>query len=278
MSTRLVQVPRKASVTVCAAAILNQTCGNSAHITALFPVCHQLNFSFTVADGYRYKKMLAKWIEIVFGKDAKKLRKKRLHFQITEVINNWHWDKLMWNEMSDIFIKFCEYERKQLLPVTGQRSILGQKGLSWFKSGSKIYYYFFKHCVRHVQWHWTAQRLQFYIFSTISECYLSAHPLLSSLPPLQGKVSQFGPSCPLLRLPDRKCVCECPPVGSAGMNMPLHQISVIPRDVTSSRVCGNGKAKDKDKQVWGELCGREFPLLLNCCIKVIQYVWPVPSI
>ncbi|CAF98700.1 unnamed protein product, partial [Tetraodon nigroviridis] len=32
------------------------------------------------------------------------------------------------------------------------------------------------------------------------------------------------------------------------MNMPLHQISVIPRDVTSSRVCGNGKAKDKDKQ------------------------------
>lgn len=41
-------------------------------------------------------------------------------------------------------------------------------------------------------------------------------------------------------------------VGSAGMNMPLHQISVIPRDVTSSRVSGSGKAKDKDKQV----CGR----------------------
>lgn len=31
--------------------------------------------------------------------------------------------------------------------------------------------------------------------------------------------------------------------------MPLHQISVIPRDVTSSRVSGSGKAKDKDKQV-----------------------------
>ncbi|XP_020503747.1 E3 ubiquitin-protein ligase MARCH8 isoform X2 [Labrus bergylta] len=31
------------------------------------------------------------------------------------------------------------------------------------------------------------------------------------------------------------------------MNMPLHQISVIPRDVTSSRVSGSGKAKDKDK-------------------------------
>uniref|UniRef100_A0A3P9J4E1 RING-type E3 ubiquitin transferase n=1 Tax=Oryzias latipes TaxID=8090 RepID=A0A3P9J4E1_ORYLA len=30
------------------------------------------------------------------------------------------------------------------------------------------------------------------------------------------------------------------------MNMPLHQISVIPRDVTSSRVSGSGKAKDKD--------------------------------
>lgn len=30
--------------------------------------------------------------------------------------------------------------------------------------------------------------------------------------------------------------------------MPLHQISVIPRDVTSSRVSGSGKAKDKDKQ------------------------------
>lgn len=37
-------------------------------------------------------------------------------------------------------------------------------------------------------------------------------------------------------------------VGSAGMNMPLHQISVIPRDVTSSRVSGSGKVKDKDKQ------------------------------
>ncbi|XP_054885288.1 E3 ubiquitin-protein ligase MARCH8 isoform X3 [Poeciliopsis prolifica] len=32
------------------------------------------------------------------------------------------------------------------------------------------------------------------------------------------------------------------------MNMPLHQISVIPRDVTSSRMSGSGKAKDKDKQ------------------------------
>lgn len=85
--------------------------------------------------------------------------------------------------------------------------------------------------------------------SSVSERYISAHPPLSSLPPLQGKVSQLGPSCPSPRPSDRKCVCECPPVGSAGMNMPLHQISVIPRDVTSSRVCGNGKAKDKDKQV-----------------------------
>lgn len=33
------------------------------------------------------------------------------------------------------------------------------------------------------------------------------------------------------------------------MNMPLHQISVIPRDVTSSRVSSSGKAKEKDKQV-----------------------------
>ncbi|XP_034407411.1 E3 ubiquitin-protein ligase MARCH8 isoform X1 [Cyclopterus lumpus] len=32
------------------------------------------------------------------------------------------------------------------------------------------------------------------------------------------------------------------------MNMPLHQISVIPRDVTSSRVSSSGKTKDKDKQ------------------------------
>ncbi|KAL7877673.1 hypothetical protein SRHO_G00043160 [Serrasalmus rhombeus] len=32
------------------------------------------------------------------------------------------------------------------------------------------------------------------------------------------------------------------------MNMPLHQISVIPRDVTSSRGSGSsGKAKDKDR-------------------------------
>ncbi|XP_052469473.1 E3 ubiquitin-protein ligase MARCHF8 isoform X1 [Carassius gibelio] len=32
------------------------------------------------------------------------------------------------------------------------------------------------------------------------------------------------------------------------MNMPLHQISVIPRDVTSSWVSSSGKAKEKDKQ------------------------------
>ncbi|XP_051507278.1 E3 ubiquitin-protein ligase MARCH8 [Myxocyprinus asiaticus] len=32
------------------------------------------------------------------------------------------------------------------------------------------------------------------------------------------------------------------------MNMPLHQISVIPRDVTSSRVYSSGKPKEKDKQ------------------------------
>lgn len=44
------------------------------------------------------------------------------------------------------------------------------------------------------------------------------------------------------------CV-SVPALPSAGMNMPLHQISVIPRDVTSSRVSGGGKAKDKDKQV-----------------------------
>lgn len=44
--------------------------------------------------------------------------------------------------------------------------------------------------------------------------------------------------------------------GSAGMNMPLHQISVIPRDVTSSRVSGSGKAKDKDKQVCEEFNSR----------------------
>ncbi|ROK15785.1 hypothetical protein DPX16_10089 [Anabarilius grahami] len=31
--------------------------------------------------------------------------------------------------------------------------------------------------------------------------------------------------------------------------MPLHQISVIPRDVTSSRVSSSGKAKEKDKQM-----------------------------
>lgn len=126
-------------------------------------------------------------------------------------------------------------------------------------------------------WH-VQGRLRFPHFSAVSWCYLSTHPLLSSLPPLQGKVSQFPPSCPLLQLSDRKCVCECPPVSPAGMNMPLHQISVIPRDVTSSRVCGNGKAKDKDKQVWAEPCWQEFPLVLNCCLKVIQLVWRVASI
>ncbi|KAI1894363.1 hypothetical protein AGOR_G00115040 [Albula goreensis] len=36
------------------------------------------------------------------------------------------------------------------------------------------------------------------------------------------------------------------------MNMPLHQISVIPRDVTSSRVSGSGKAKDKDRDKQNE--------------------------
>ncbi|KAJ8013804.1 hypothetical protein DPEC_G00033590 [Dallia pectoralis] len=44
------------------------------------------------------------------------------------------------------------------------------------------------------------------------------------------------------------CLSASSSVDSAGMNMQLHQISVIPRDVTSSRVSGSGKAKDKDKQ------------------------------
>lgn len=36
------------------------------------------------------------------------------------------------------------------------------------------------------------------------------------------------------------------------MNMPLHQISVIPRDVTSSRVSSSGKAKEKDRDKQNE--------------------------
>ncbi|XP_041921044.1 E3 ubiquitin-protein ligase MARCH8 isoform X2 [Alosa sapidissima] len=36
------------------------------------------------------------------------------------------------------------------------------------------------------------------------------------------------------------------------MTMPLHQISVIPRDVPSSRVSGSGKAKDKDRDKQNE--------------------------
>ncbi|XP_018585700.1 E3 ubiquitin-protein ligase MARCHF8 isoform X2 [Scleropages formosus] len=32
------------------------------------------------------------------------------------------------------------------------------------------------------------------------------------------------------------------------MNMPLHQVSVIPRDVTSSRLSGSGKTKERDRQ------------------------------
>lgn len=52
-------------------------------------------------------------------------------------------------------------------------------------------------------------------------------------------------------------------VGSAGMNMPLHQISVIPRDVTSSRVSGSGKAKDKDKQVCEWVIGQIRPQALK---------------
>lgn len=77
------------------------------------------------------------------------------------------------------------------------------------------------------------------------------------------------------------CVWGPPPrstVVSAGMNMPLHQISVIPRDVTSSRVCGNGKAKDKDKQVREELLSQDFSVIFNCGLKIIQYVRHVPSI
>lgn len=44
--------------------------------------------------------------------------------------------------------------------------------------------------------------------------------------------------------------------------MPLHQISVIPRDVTSSRVSGSGKSKEKDKQVCEE-GGKASPVLIT---------------
>lgn len=58
-------------------------------------------------------------------------------------------------------------------------------------------------------------------------------------------------------------------VGSVGMNMPLHQISVIPRDVTSSRVSGSGKAKDKDKQVYGELKTKSSRKLLRMGMQLM---------
>lgn len=62
-------------------------------------------------------------------------------------------------------------------------------------------------------------------------------------------------------------------VGSAGMNMPLHQISVIPRDVTSSRVSGSGKAKDKDKQVHKELkATSDYTLRIMGWFYPIKYV------
>lgn len=65
-------------------------------------------------------------------------------------------------------------------------------------------------------------------------------------------------------------------VGSAGMNMPLHQISVIPRDVTSSRVSGSGKAKDKDKQVCEELKSQIRPhyLRLGTQLRIMGHFIP----
>lgn len=62
-------------------------------------------------------------------------------------------------------------------------------------------------------------------------------------------------------------------VGSVGMNMPLHQISVIPRDVTSSRVSGSGKAKDKDKQVYEELKTKSSRKLLRMGMRLTIMDW-----
>lgn len=55
--------------------------------------------------------------------------------------------------------------------------------------------------------------------------------------------------------------------------MPLHQISVIPRDVTSSRVSGSGKAKDKDKQVYEELKTKSSCKLLRMGMRLMIMDW-----
>ncbi|XP_008427827.1 E3 ubiquitin-protein ligase MARCHF8 isoform X4 [Poecilia reticulata] len=59
------------------------------------------------------------------------------------------------------------------------------------------------------------------------------------------------------------------------MNMPLHQISVIPRDVTSSRMSGSGKAKDKDKQnVQQHECTGTLGLLMSFSFGAVEDCGP----
>ncbi|XP_028844941.1 E3 ubiquitin-protein ligase MARCHF8 isoform X6 [Denticeps clupeoides] len=62
------------------------------------------------------------------------------------------------------------------------------------------------------------------------------------------RIAAFPSSCWC----QRDSFIECESHWTAGMNMPLHQISVIPRDVNSSRVSGSGKAKDKDRDKQNE--------------------------
>ena len=60
--------------------------------------------------------------------------------------------------------------------------------------------------------------------------------------------------------------------------MPLHQISVIPRDVTSSRVSGSGKAKDKDKQVCEGFRRPEWSQALQRLLYLLKVVFHIYSI
>lgn len=62
--------------------------------------------------------------------------------------------------------------------------------------------------------------------------------------------------------------------------MPLHQISVIPRDVTSSRVSGSGKAKDKDKQVCEELKAKSGHALFRpgTQLRITGWFYPIKCV
>lgn len=137
--------------------------------------------------------------------------------------------------------------------------------------------FLFKHAVRHAQRR--AQRLQFYTFGRCSVLSLSSSAvLLSASSAGQGvAVRTIMPFAAALG--QEVCVWVSPGCLCWDEHATAPDLCHPP---WRHGLAGLWQRKSKGQRQTGMrralLCWQEFPLVLNCCLKVIQYVWRLSTI